>query len=142
LDNVILDRNAEGVKYPEPIRDQTLKEIISDDHWIIEGVQFKDWTMASIDRADYIFILNPNVYIRDYRIVKRFIKSRTGIEPWNYKQSVSNLMKMIVKWNHGYRLEELLGITEPYQQRRYIVKNRHEVVTILQTGFSSKKGEQ
>lgn len=130
------------MKYPESIRDQTLKEIISDVHWIIEGVQFKDWTMAIIDRADYIFIMNPNVYVRDYRIVKRFIKSRTGIEPWNYKQSVSNLMKMIVKWNHGYQLEELLGITEPYQKKRYIVKNRDEVIKIVQSDVSIYEGKQ
>jgi adenylate kinase family enzyme len=131
LDNIIWDRSTESLKYPEEIRNKTLKEIIVMESWIIEGVQFKDWTIESISQSDIIFILNPNVYIRDYRIIKRFIKSRTGIEPWNYKQSINNLIKMIVKWNHGFKLEELLKETNKYQNKRHIVKNKQEILKII-----------
>lgn len=132
---MIWDRSAENLKYPEEIRNNTFQETIRKESWIIEGVQFRDWTMESFIRSDMIFILNPNVYIRDYRIIKRFIKSRTGIEPWNYKQSISNLMKMIVQWNHGYQVEELLELTNEFQNKRYIVKNRQETLKIIQEYF-------
>lgn len=107
-------------------------EIINTKCWIMEGVQSNDWTVESFSQSDYIVILNPNVYIRDYRIFKRFIKSRTGIEPWNYKQSMRNLIKMMVKWNHGYRLDELITQTDLYHNKRYIVKNINEIIKIIQ----------
>jgi len=107
-------------------------EIINTKCWIIEGVQSNDWTFESFSQSDYIVILNPNVFIRDYRIFKRFIKSRTGIEPWNYKQTMRNLIKMMVKWNHGYQLDELLTQTDVYHNKRYIVKNKNEIITIIQ----------
>ncbi len=135
LDNMIWDRSAENLKYPEEIRNKTFQETIHKESWIIEGVQYSAWTMESFIQSDMIIILNPSVYIRDYRIIKRFIKSRTGIEPWNYKQSIGNLIKMIVQWNHGYQLEKLLEVTNAFQHKRYIVRNRQETLKILQDHF-------
>ncbi len=132
---MIWDRSAENLKYPEEIRNKTFQETVHKESWIIEGVQYRDWTMESFIRSDLIFVLNPNVFIRDYRIIKRFIKSRTGIESWNYKQSIGNLTKMIVQWNHGYPLSELLEVTNVFQQKRYIVKTRQETLKIIQEHF-------
>ncbi|MEK8127723.1 hypothetical protein WMW72_07310 [Paenibacillus filicis] len=132
LDNMIWDRSREGLKYPQEVRNQTLKDIAAQPSWIIEGVQYQDWTWDSIHESDFIFILNPHVLIRDYRIVRRFIRSRTGIEPWNYKQSVHNLIKMIVKWNHGYDLQKLLEETHAYPSKRYVVQHKKEIIRIIQ----------
>lgn len=131
LDNMIWDRSADNRRFPQEIRDAELHRIVSSDSWIVEGVQL-EWTHESFERADLIYILNPNVYLRDYRIIKRFIRSRTGIERWNYKQSVKNLMKMLIKWNHGYNLDEVLEITNPYLYKRFEMTSTREVLHHVQ----------
>lgn len=127
IDNIIWDRNSENHKYTEKVRDETFRTITSSDSWIIEGVQYKDWTLDSIKKADLVFILNPNVFIRDYWIIKRFILSRTGIRPWNYKQTFRNLCKMIVRWNHQYDLQKVTEIIRALGKSGYIVKSEKEI---------------
>lgn len=131
LDNMIWDRSVENRRFPQEIRDAELHRIVSLESWIIEGVQF-EWTSESFEEADLIYILNPSVYLRDYRIIRRFVRSRTGIERWNYKQSVKNLMKMLIEWNHGYNLEEVLEITKPYSGKRFEVTSTKEVLRHVQ----------
>ncbi|RXZ79712.1 hypothetical protein EBB07_21930 [Paenibacillaceae bacterium] len=140
LDNVIWKRDETGLKYPQAVRDTNLQAIVSQAAWIVEGAQYQEWTLSTVRQADLIFILQPNVYVRDYRIIKRFIKSRTGIELWNYKQTFGNLVKMIVKWNHGYDLESLLKVTEAFQGKRHVVRNRHETVRIIQQVIDNANG--
>lgn len=42
IDNIIWDRSSDKLKYPEEVRDATLRSIIYSDSWIVEGVQYKD----------------------------------------------------------------------------------------------------
>ncbi|XID94906.1 hypothetical protein ACF3MZ_10485 [Paenibacillaceae bacterium WGS1546] len=128
IDNLIWDRSSENLKFPEEVRDSTFRLIINSDSWIIEGVQYKDWTLDSIRKADIVFLLNPNVFLRDYWIIKRFILSRIGIRPWNYKQSFSNLCKMLIKWNHQYEVKTVIKIIKQYGKESHIVKNKREIV--------------
>ncbi|AJS61498.1 hypothetical protein UB51_11490 [Paenibacillus sp. IHBB 10380] len=131
LDNMIWDRTIENLRFPEAIRDVEFNRIVNSESWIIEGVQYK-WTNESFIKADFIYILNPNVYIRDYRIIRRFIKSRIGIEQWNYKQSFKNLIKMLIKWNHGYNQKEVLDITNEYTYKRLEMKTSRDVINHIQ----------
>lgn len=126
LDNLVWDRSETGKKYPQEIRDASLCRILQAKDWIIEGVYTK-WARESFRDADLIIILEPHVLIRDYRIIRRFIRSRTGIEPWNYTQSFSNLLKMIVQWNHGYQRKEILEITKAYSGKRHVAATYREV---------------
>ncbi len=64
IDNIIWDRSAGNLKFPDDIRNNTFKEIIDKKCWIIEGVQSKDWTIESFSQSDFIIILNPNVFTR------------------------------------------------------------------------------
>ncbi len=134
LDNMIWDRSEESLRFPEEIRDAEFNRIVSSESWIIEGVQY-NWTNESFSRADFIYILNPNVYLRDYRIIKRFIRSRTGIEEWNYKQSFKNLLKMLIKWNHGYNLKEVLDITSQYSYKSFQMKSSRDVIKHVQENW-------
>ena len=132
LDNIIWDRSQDNLRFPEEIRDAEFNRIISSELWIIEGVQHS-WTADSFSNADVIYILSPNVFLRDYRIIRRFIRSRMGLEQWNYKQSFKNLMKMIIKWNHGYNLKEVLEITDEYSNKRFQMKSAKDVIKHLQS---------
>lgn len=91
IDNLIWDRSTENNKFPEEIRDSHLQSILERNAWIVEGVQIKEWTLRTVGEADMIFILQPHVFVRDLRIIKRFLLLKTGIRPWNYEQSFRNL---------------------------------------------------
>ncbi|WP_433752997.1 hypothetical protein [Paenibacillus amylolyticus] len=132
LDNLIWDRSAENLRYPETVRDESVQSIVSSEAWIIEGAQCKDWTLKSIQEADLIFVLAPNVFVRDYRIIKRFVLSRMGLQPWNYKQSFKNLGKMIVKWNHQYNIEEVICTINENRKTATITKNKKQVIQLIE----------
>ncbi|MEK3775234.1 hypothetical protein MHB85_12160 [Paenibacillus sp. FSL K6-4396] len=132
LDNLIWDRSAENLRYPESFRDESFQSIVSSEAWIIEGVQCKDWTIKSIQEADLIFVLNPNVFIRDYRIIKRFVLSRTGLQPWNYKQSFKDLCKMIVKWNHQYNIGAAIDVINKNHKTATITKNKKQAIQLIE----------
>ncbi|MEK4273672.1 MULTISPECIES: hypothetical protein [unclassified Paenibacillus] len=132
LDNLIWDRSADDLRYPESVRDESIQSIVCSEAWIIEGVQCKDWTIKSIQEADLIFVLDPNVFIRDYRIIKRFVLSRMGLQPWNYKQSFKNLCKMIVKWNHQYNIEEVICTINQNSKTATITKNKKQVIQLIE----------
>lgn len=136
IDNMIWDRSEEDLRYPEEVRNATFFKIIQSESWILEGAQ-SNWTGESFRCADIIFILVPNVWVRDYRIIKRFIRSRTGIEAWNYKQSFSNLMKMMVKWNHQYNLYEVSHLTQAYSDKRFYIKSKRDAVKHIQEYISA-----
>lgn len=89
-------------------------------------------TLETIEKADIVFILNPNVFIRDYWIIKRFLLSRTGIRPWNYKQTIRNLCKMIIKWNHQYDVQRVLEIITEYRKNPFIVRRKSEVINRIE----------
>lgn len=128
IDNMIWDRSSDNLRFPEEVRDLTFSVIINSDAWIVEGVQYKDWTLDSIGKADMVFLLNPNVFVRDYRIIKRFILSRLGVRPWNYKQSLRNLGKMIMKWNHQYEIKTVIELVKKCGKEPIIIKNKREII--------------
>jgi len=127
VDNMIWDRSEDNLKFPEEVRDANLASILRSDSWIIEGVQYKEWTLSSIEQADLVVILDPNVYIRDYRIIKRFILSRTGIRPWNYTQTFGNLCKMLVHWNHGYDYRGAIEVVQEQGKQPILAKSRKDI---------------
>ncbi len=126
IDNLIWDRVASNVRYPEAVRNRMFQDILDSEDWILEGVQH-GWTMESFRQADWVVVLHPHVLVRDYRIIRRFIRSRTGLEQWNYKQTFSNLVKMMVKWNHGYDMDKILRLTEEFADKRIVAAGAKEL---------------
>lgn len=130
-DNLVWNR-MNNTKYPEDIRDQILGDILKKDSWIIEGVHHK-WGVSSFSEADYIFIIRPNLMVRNWRTLKRFIKTRLGLEERNYTQDFQNLLVMF-GWNKDFEQEnvgKILEITSEYEYKRYIVKDNKEILKIL-----------
>ncbi|WP_438446075.1 hypothetical protein [Gorillibacterium sp. sgz5001074] len=145
LDNMVWDRSTPvNKRYPVPIRDALLKAAMSQESWVIEGVD-SGWTGDTFREADLIFVLNPHVLVRDYRIVRRFVRSRTGVEPWNYRQSFRNLWKMIFQWNHGYEWDKVFGRTDAFYPKRFVVRSLKEMKThmdewVQEEGYDRKIG--
>lgn len=131
---MVWDRSAENLRFPIENRDSNLKKIVNTEEWIIEGVHYR-WGQESYKEADLIFIIQPNRVLKDYRVIKRFIKSRLGIELWNYKQTLKDLFQMLFIRNKDFdkkKLKDILVLTEIYAEKRFVVQNNKEVLKYVQ----------
>jgi len=106
LDDLFWDRSRDtyGVRASETDRDASLMAIVQESGWIIEGAYYS-WVEPSFQRADFIFVLRPHVYLRDYRILARFIRRKLGTLQTK-RETLRDLYRLLV-WNHGYDLDNL-----------------------------------
>ncbi|MCT2536313.1 DNA topology modulation protein FlaR [Aquibacillus koreensis] len=136
LDNVVWIRKESGdLKRTEEQRMQYLNTIIGMDCWIIEGVHNEDWVAESFKQADLIIFLDTKYTIRTYRIVRRFLLQKIGLEKSNYKPTLTIFKKMF-KWNkifeevgkpnffqkYNVYQEKLLIVNKDHQLRNYFNK--------------------
>jgi len=99
--------NRYGIRAPENIRDKKLNNILKKDKWIIEGVYY-DWVHDGFIKADRIIVLKSNVYLRDCRIIKRFISRKLRLVR-SKKENLRDLFKLL-KWNHQFDSDYLVKI--------------------------------
>ncbi|OPA78607.1 hypothetical protein BVG16_12135 [Paenibacillus selenitireducens] len=134
LDNCVWDRSVENRKFPVDARDTMLHDIIHTESWIVEGVHYK-WGQESFAKVDWIFVIQSNTYVRDYRVFRRFVRTRLGLEEWNYKQSWKNLYQMLFVWNKGYdkdSMKDIMEMTACYADKRIVVKSNQEIMRFVQ----------
>jgi hypothetical protein len=77
---------------------------------VIEGA-YHTWVTPSFVRADLIIMLTPSVWLRDWRIIKRFVVRHLGMAPASTHETVSSLWRLI-RWNHRYDQERLVPARE------------------------------
>ena len=132
LDCIVHD----GSKCPRYKRTQeeqaeVIAEINQESDWIIEGTYRKSCHML-FEIADCILFLDPQLFIRKYRIFKRFMKQQLGIEKSHYKSDL-RMLKLMYKWTRDFEndredFEELLGT---YHNKLIIAKSRDEAMERL-----------
>ena len=86
--------NDYGTKRNLQERDALLNQILQKDDWIIEGVYFA-WCKQCFDDADKIYLLDVPQYKCRYRIVRRFIRRKLGIEKGK-KESLKSLIDLLL----------------------------------------------
>jgi len=121
LDDLFWDHRADhyGVRAAEEEREQGLAKILERESWLVEGV-YNQWVFRSFEAADKIILLTPSVWLRDWRILKRFLKRKAGLVP-SKKESLRDLWQLIM-WNHGYDSKQL-------QRARWSIEHlRHKIV--------------
>ncbi len=118
-------RNPKGdTRNPEEVRDAILQSVLSQDHWIIEGVHHR-WLVDSFKQADAIIYLDPPVRKRSRRIVSRFIKQRLGLEAGNYMLSFSHLLQLM-KWNRDFDRKirpDIFRVLESYKSKLILLED-------------------
>ena len=133
LDDIYWD-NASGKQgqfMPEDIRDQNLAAILQKQSWVIEGIYYK-WLAQSFAAADVIIIIEPANWIRNLRLVKRFIKGQLGLV--NNKNETLKSFIALVKWAQPYsktKIPEIIEMTEPYKAKRFFFKNADEAFEFM-----------
>jgi len=133
LDQIHWDNNADiyNTKAPEDERDAKLLKFTEQDSWVIEGIYYK-WVDSSFESADAIIILNVPNYLRNFRIIKRFILSKVGIGQCN-EMSIKDL-KALITWGNSFTKNNLPAImdkTEPYKSKRYIFNKADKVFKFI-----------
>jgi len=102
LDNVVWKRAKSGdIRRTEEERKDYLDSIIHSETWIIEGVHNEDWVAGSFHKAELIIYLDTKYSLRTYRIIKRFILQKLGLEKSNYTPTINIFFKMF-KWNRHF----------------------------------------
>ena len=133
LDDIQWDNNADGygVKMPVEKRTALLNDILKNDSWIIEGVYYA-WVGKCFEDADQIYVLDIPKRVYKYRIIKRTIKRKLGLEKGKREtlKSVYNLLK----WTDTFKnknMVEIRKILTKYPSKTVWLKSKRDVENIL-----------
>ena len=87
--------------------DTLLADILKNDDWIIEGV-YLAWCGQCFADADIIYLLNVPRYKYRYRIIRRFIRRKLGLEKGK-KEDIRSL-RALLAWADRYQEENMAEI--------------------------------
>lgn len=133
LDNLFWDNTATqyGVKTPPAKRDALLGEIARQPDWVVEGV-YCSWVTESFLNADIILVLETAPVICNFRIVRRFIRRKCGLEQGK-KETIRSLVNLL-KWNRQYckeKLPKLHVMLHDYAKKIIFLHSQKEVYNYL-----------
>ncbi|MFK3939220.1 DNA topology modulation protein FlaR [Alkalihalobacillus sp. NPDC078783] len=136
LDNMVWQR-VEGsgdIKRSMEERDTYLSNTLQLDQWIIEGVHHI-WVRPSLDQADLVIFLDTPYWIRNYRIIKRYIRQKVGVEKANYDPTVKMFLNMF-KWNIYFEKESkpnILILLEQYKDKVVILNSNADARDLIES---------
>ena len=96
-----------GVKRSPDERDRLLNNVLSHNDWIIEGVYYA-WCQQCFVVADRIYLLRVPRYKYRYRIIRRFLRRKLGLEQG--KKETLKSVSQLLKWADKYQTENLVEI--------------------------------
>lgn len=129
LDDLFWDNSANqyGVKMPIEKRNKMLNSILQNENWIIEGVYYA-WVTDSFKKADCIVVLDISKTVYKFRIIRRFIKRKIGIEHGK-RETIKSLISLL-KWTDKFQSENLPQINmvlSSYADKTITLHNKQEV---------------
>ena len=109
LDELQWDNHADtyGVKRDPEERERLLRDLLKQNDWIIEGVYYA-WCQQCFVDADRIYLLRVPRYKYRYRIIRRFLRRKLGLEQGK-KESLKSVSQLL-KWADKYQTENLVEI--------------------------------
>lgn len=133
LDDICWDKCAGkyGIKAPEEKRNAELAEIVKKDDWITEGIYYA-WVGECFENADVIYLLDIPPLVYKYRIIRRFIRRKLGIEK-SKKETLKSLFDLL-KWTDKFQknnLIEIKKILSGYADKTVVIRNSEEIKQIL-----------
>ena len=117
LDELQWESDSYGVKREPEARDRLLCEMLAHQDWIIEGVYYA-WCRQCFAEADRIYILRVPRYQYRYRIIRRFIRRKLGLEQG--KKETLKSLTLLLKWADKYQavnLPEIRRLLTPYTDK-------------------------
>lgn len=101
----IVHHETETERYKRTPQQQleVIRNIDKNGEWIIEGT-YRESCHCLLDMADTVIFLDPPLWKRKIRILKRFIKQQFKIEKCHYKSDFA-MLKRMYKWTDAFELE-------------------------------------
>ena len=99
--------NDYGKKRDPQERAAMLDEILRKGDWIIEGVYYA-WCGKCFEDADKIYLLTVPRRTYRYRIIRRFIRRKLGVEKG--KKETLKSLSALLKWTDKFQRENLVEI--------------------------------
>ena len=111
LDDLQWDQQAAeyGTKRDPQERQRLLEHILKQPDWIVEGVYYA-WCQQCFADADRIYLLCVPRYQYRYRIIRRFVRRKLGIEKGK-KETLKSVVNLL-KWCWRPAETAILGATE------------------------------
>ncbi|MDA3900677.1 MAG: DNA topology modulation protein FlaR [Spirochaetes bacterium] len=105
LDEIFWDNQNDsfGIKRDELIRNEMYRSVLIQETWIVEGA-YLSWPSEGFKHADKLLFLDFKKRILNYRIIRRFIKRKTGFEDCKKRETVGSIIKLL-KWNKNQALK-------------------------------------
>ena len=98
-------------------RDALLDEVLQKDQWITEGVYYA-WCGRCFEDADKIYLLTVPRRVYRYRIIRRFLRRKLGLEPGK-RETLQSLFALL-SWADKYQrvnLAEIRKLLEAYPDK-------------------------
>lgn len=133
LDDIQWDNNADGygVKMPIDKRTELLNDILKNDSWIIEGVYYA-WVGKCFEDADKIYVLDIPKQVYTYRIIKRTIKRKLGIEKGK-KETIKSVYNLL-EWTDTFQNKSMVEIRKTldlYPEKTVWLNNCNDVQKVI-----------
>ncbi len=120
-------------------RDNLFYSVIQQPEWIIEDVG-RPCFEEGLKRADIIVLLEIFTKVRNYRIIKRWIKQRLGIEKCIYNPRF-DMLKCMLQWSKDYDAgkDKLKERVFQHQEKVITLRNNKDINEFLERCINSIK---
>lgn len=114
-------------KHSHDEQKQVIEEINKNEKWIIEGC-YRESQRLVYQLADIVIFLETHISKRRWRIIKRFIKHKLGIEQSNYKPTFK-MFRLMFKWNIDFEnnKSDIISTLEKLNSRIVYIKSEKEL---------------
>lgn len=124
LDKVSWDDDNGNVKRSDKEVQRIFKDILKNKEWIIEDVG-RDKFKEGRSEADIIYYIKFSRIKSYYRVTKRWIRQKKGVERYNAKPNFKQWLYYISTVNSYYKKEKSrLKSLEEYKDKLVFVKNK------------------
>lgn len=129
LDDIQWDNRSAsyGTKMPKERRSSLLSEILENKNWVIEGV-YHSWVEECFIQADVIYVLALPGYVCRFRIIRRFLRRKLGLEKGK-RETLSSVLGLL-RWTDTFQkqnLKEIQKMLEKYDDKSVWLRSRREI---------------
>ena len=130
LDKVVWDDDNGNIKRTDEDSLEIFNNIMNRDRWIIEDVGRNKFKRGR-EEADIIYYIKLSRLKSYYRVSKRWLKQRIGIERYNYPPTFKQWLYFISTVNSYYKKENnKLKSLEEYKDKLFFV-NKKKIKKII-----------
>ena len=122
----------QGINIIPEKRKETVREIISKEKWLIEGMYTDSFVDEVLQSADYIFILAPPRPLTFFRLSRRTLKRIVKFEKHERKSDFSVLYYLLkVAKNFDEKKLELISRAKNQNKEVFEVKWKKQIINAL-----------